>query len=47
MISQARENSAAAGIKIPFAVADFHSLAGLYQPASFDALLCLGNSLPV
>ncbi|HVN53855.1 MAG TPA: class I SAM-dependent methyltransferase [Anaerolineaceae bacterium] len=46
MIARARENSSAAGMEIPFAVAGFDSLAGLYPPESFDALLCLGNSLP-
>ncbi len=46
MVARARENAAAEGVEIPFAVAGFNGLRSLYQPDSFDALLCLGNSLP-
>jgi glycine/sarcosine N-methyltransferase len=44
MVERARQNAAAAGIQIPFVVAGFGQLASLGGP--FDALLCLGNSLP-
>jgi len=44
MIEQARKNAAAAGAQVSFAVAGFGGLAALGQ--SFDAVLCLGNSLP-
>jgi len=45
MIAQARATAAAQGADVPFAVASFdtvHTLPG----APFDAVLCLGNSLP-
>jgi glycine/sarcosine N-methyltransferase len=45
MIRQARGNAAAAGAEVPFFVAGFGHLAPL-PGAPFDALLCLGNSLP-
>jgi len=44
MIEQAWQNAAAAGVEVSFAVAGFGGLAALGQ--SFDAVLCLGNSLP-
>ena len=44
MIEQARRNAAAAGVEVSFAVAGLGSLAAMGQ--SFDAVLCLGNSLP-
>ncbi len=51
MIERARENAAAAGVRVRFLSAGFGELAGklalsreLSDP--FDALLCLGNSLP-
>ncbi len=44
MIEQARRNAAAAGVEVRFAVAGFGGLAALGQ--TFDAVLCLGNSLP-
>jgi glycine/sarcosine N-methyltransferase len=50
MISRARENAAAAGVDVDFAVAGLGELAFLARRAGseepFDALLCLGNSLP-
>ncbi len=46
MISIARQNAAEAGVKIDFQTAGFGSLAETFGSKSFDALLCLGNSLP-
>lgn len=45
MIERARTNAAAAGVSVPFAAAGFGSLARAFDEP-FDALLCLGNSLP-
>lgn len=44
MIEHARENASAAGIDVTFAVAGLGELVALGQ--TFDAALCLGNSLP-
>lgn len=44
MVERARENAAAAGADVTFAVAGLGNLAT--QGATFDAVLCLGNSLP-
>jgi glycine/sarcosine N-methyltransferase len=44
MIERARQNAAALGANATFAVAGLGELASLGQ--SFDAVLCLGNSLP-
>jgi glycine/sarcosine N-methyltransferase len=44
MIRMARENARAAGVEVPFLVAGFGDLAA--QGSLFDAILCLGNSLP-
>ena len=44
MIEQARRNAAAAGAQVGFSVAGFGGLAALGE--TFDAVLCLGNSLP-
>jgi SAM-dependent methyltransferase len=45
MIAQARQNAAAEGLKVTFAQAGFgESAAAVKGP--FDAVLCLGNSLP-
>ncbi len=49
MITQARANAATAGVTVPFAAAGFGDLAGVFAGGPqfpFDALLCLGNSLP-
>jgi glycine/sarcosine N-methyltransferase len=49
MIDRAIANTAALGLDIPFTAAGFGSLAPVYQNTPlypFDALLCLGNSLP-
>ncbi len=43
MIALARQKATAAGLPVSFAVAD---LADLPTTARFDAVLCLGNSLP-
>jgi SAM-dependent methyltransferase len=44
MIARARQNAAEAGANVFFAIADFRHLHEI--PGTFDALLCLGNSLP-
>lgn len=44
MIEQARENAAAAGVQVDFVVAGLGELAALGK--SFEAVICLGNSLP-
>jgi glycine/sarcosine N-methyltransferase len=44
MIERAVFNAAAAGVNVQFRQADFGNLAGYYS--NYDALLCLGNSLP-
>ncbi len=44
MIEQARQNAAAAGVGATFVVAGLGELAALGE--GFDAVLCLGNSLP-
>lgn len=44
MIEQARENAAAAGVDVRFVVAGLGELAA--QGESFEAVICLGNSLP-
>lgn len=46
MIKIARENAGAAGKELRFEAAGFGSLAQTFGAGSFDALLCLGNSLP-
>ena len=45
MIARARENAATAGVALDLAVAGFGALSGI-TPGPFDAVLCLGNSLP-
>jgi len=49
MIAQARENAARAGVEVEFEVAGFGEQAPAFSNRGllpFDALLCLGNSLP-
>lgn len=46
MIARANANATSAGVQVRFEVAGFGTLAGLFGKRSFDALLCLGNSLP-
>ncbi len=45
MIERAREAARAAGLDVPFEVAGLGELAPAF-PTTFDAVLCLGNSLP-
>lgn len=45
MIARARANAAAQGLNVPFAVASLDAVYTL-PGAPFDAVLCLGNSLP-
>lgn len=45
MIARAQANAAHAGVEIPFRVARFQDLYATFGP-QFDAVLCLGNSLP-
>jgi glycine/sarcosine N-methyltransferase len=45
MIGRARENASAAGVAVDFQVAAFGELAQRFA-GPFDALTCLGNSLP-
>jgi glycine/sarcosine N-methyltransferase len=44
MIERARDNAATAGVEVTFAVAGLGQLSSLEK--TFDAVLCLGNSLP-
>jgi SAM-dependent methyltransferase len=44
MIEQAVANAVSAGVQVDFQVAGFGALAGKFS--GYDALLCLGNSLP-
>lgn len=44
MVGRARENAAASGLDVTFEVAGLGGLGGL--GGAFDAVLCLGNSLP-
>jgi glycine/sarcosine N-methyltransferase len=44
MIEQAIANAASASVAVDFQVAGFGALAGLFS--AYDALICLGNSLP-
>jgi SAM-dependent methyltransferase len=49
MIERARANAAAAGVTVRFAAAGFGALAKTFSVEGvfpFDALLCMGNSLP-
>jgi len=46
MIERARANADAANIDVRFETAGFGELVRRFAPGSFDALLCLGNSLP-
>jgi SAM-dependent methyltransferase len=45
MIEKARQNAAGAGVTVDFRVAGFGGLAGVFG-VPFDAVTCLGNSLP-
>jgi glycine/sarcosine N-methyltransferase len=46
MIERARINASSAGVQVRFEVAGFGTLAHKFGEGAFDALLCLGNSLP-
>jgi ubiquinone/menaquinone biosynthesis C-methylase UbiE len=46
MIQKARANASSSAVKVQFEVTGFGSLAHTFGAHSFDALLCLGNSLP-
>jgi glycine/sarcosine N-methyltransferase len=46
MIERARANATAAKVRVRFEVAGFGKLAQNFGQGGFDALLCLGNSLP-
>lgn len=46
MIAVARTNASSAGVNVRFEPVGFGSLAKTFAHGSFDALLCLGNSLP-
>jgi glycine/sarcosine N-methyltransferase len=46
MLERARLNAASASISIQFKRAAFGDLVGTFGSQSFDAMLCLGNSLP-
>jgi SAM-dependent methyltransferase len=46
MVERSRANASAAGLPVSFVQAGFGSLSAEFPPHSFDALLCLGNSLP-
>jgi glycine/sarcosine N-methyltransferase len=46
MIQKARLNAQEVEIGVPFEAVGFGGLAGVFGEHTFDALLCLGNSLP-
>jgi glycine/sarcosine N-methyltransferase len=46
MVTRARENARAAGVLVNFSSVGFGNLAKHFGLHTFDALLCLGNSLP-
>ena len=46
MVERAKLNASTAGVQVRFELAGFGSLAGLFGKGSFEAVLCLGNSLP-
>ncbi len=46
MIARSRQNAAAEGVDLPFVQASFAEV-GARFPEQFDAVLCLGNSLPL
>jgi len=46
MVERARQNAATAGVAARFEAAGFGALRKTFGKGSFDAVLCLGNSLP-
>jgi len=46
MVERARQNAKVAGVQARFEAAGFGRLRETFGPETFDAVLCLGNSLP-
>lgn len=46
MINKAKLNAKSAQLELPFETAGFGALTSVFGESRFDALLCLGNSLP-
>ncbi len=46
MIARALSNARSAGVQVRFEAAGFGTFAQVFGKAAFDAVLCLGNSLP-
>jgi glycine/sarcosine N-methyltransferase len=46
MIKKAKQNASSAHLELPFKTAGFGELASVFRGSLFDAILCLGNSLP-
>ena len=46
MVERARSNAGQAGVRVRFEAAGFGEMETTFGPRSFNALLCLGNSLP-
>lgn len=46
MVDRSRDNAQTAGVTVRMEKAGFGNLADVFATASFDGLLCLGNSLP-
>jgi len=46
MVDKARGNANSVGIQVRFEIAGFGNLSKVFGERSFDAVLCLGNSLP-
>ncbi len=46
MVERAQANAGSAGVQVQFERAGFSSLAEVFSAAAFEAVLCLGNSLP-
>jgi SAM-dependent methyltransferase len=46
MIARASENASNAGVEVTFKAAGFGELSRAFGEGAFDAVLCLGNSLP-
>jgi glycine/sarcosine N-methyltransferase len=46
MVDRAHMNANSAGVTVQFEIAGFGALAQTFGSGSFDAVLCLGNSLP-
>jgi glycine/sarcosine N-methyltransferase len=46
MVERAQENARSAGVQVQFKKAGFRQLAEAFSEDAFEAVLCLGNSLP-